>query len=114
MWSSLSQDDLLAARGSLKQRQDEMSARHLEELKALEAKHAEERTALEAKFGQISELERIVGTFVEEYLEPSPADVPKEPTAERPQVEATPADSASTKPIEVDATKRWRQRFGLA
>ena len=113
MWTSLSQDDLLAARDSLKQREVEMATRHLEELEALEAKHAEERNALEARFRQINELEHVIGGFVEEYLETSSADVPPEPTAEPPEVQAAPAEPLP-KPVEVDATKRWRQRFGLA
>ena len=114
MWTSLSQDDLRGARDSLTQRQVEMATRHLEELKALEVKHADERNALEAKFGRINELERLIGGFVEEYVKTSPADVSPEPTAEPPQVEAIPWEPPSPKPVEVDATKRWRQRFGLA
>lgn len=112
MWTSLNQDDLLAARDSLKRRQVEMSARHLEELTVLEAKHAEERNALEAKFDQIGELERIVGTFVEEYLEPAPADGSADPSPDRPQVVA--AESPAPKPVEVNATNWWRSRFRSA
>ena len=120
MWTRLSQDDLRGARDSLTLRQVEMDARHLEELKALEARHADERNALEAKLGQtklgqIGELERIVGAFVEEYLETSPADVPPEPTGEsEPKVQATPAEPQAPKPVEVDATSWYRRRFRSA
>ena len=112
MWTRLSQDDLRGARDSLTLRQVEMDARHLERLKALEDKHAEERSTLEAKIREIAELERIVGAFVQEYLETSPADLPPEPPGEpEPKVQATPAEPPAPKPVEVDATSWYRRRF---
>jgi hypothetical protein len=113
MWTRLSQEDLRGARDSLTLRQVEMDSRHVEELKALEARHADERNALDAKLGQIGELERIVGAFVEEYLETAPADVSPEPTGE-PEVQATPPAPPAPKPVEVDATSWHRRRFRSA
>jgi hypothetical protein len=115
MWTRLSQDDLRGARDSLTLRQIEMDARHLEELKALEARHADERNALDAKLGQMGELERMVGAFVEEYLETAPADLPPEPPGEpEAKVQATPADPPAPRPVEVDATSWYRRRFRSA
>lgn len=115
MWTRLSQDDLRGARDSLTLRQVEMDTRYLEELKAIEARHADERNALEAKLGQIGELERIVGAFVEEYLQTSPADLPPDPPVEpEPKGQATPAEPTAPKPVEVDATSWYRRRFRSA
>jgi len=115
MWTRLSQDDLLKARDTLTRRQVEMAARHLQEMKALEDKHAEERDTLEAKLSQLAEVERLVGAFVEEYLETAPADVPPEQTVEPGRdVQVAPAEPSAPKAVEVDATSWYRRRFRTA
>jgi hypothetical protein len=112
MWTRLSQDDLLKARDTLTRRQVEMAARHLQEMKVLEDKHGEERHALEAKLSQLAQVERLVGAFVQEYLEPKDAEAPREPNG-LPQIQVTVAQPPSPEPVEVDATKLWKERFRI-
>ena len=115
MWTRLSQDDLLKARDTLTRRQVEMATRHLQDMKALEDKHAEERDTLEAKLSHLAKVERLVGAFVEEYLETAPTDLPPEPPGEpEPKVQAAAAEPSAPKAVEVDATSWYRRRFRTA
>jgi hypothetical protein len=111
MWTSLNRDDLRQARDEMKQRQLDMEALHIEEVKALENKHAEERNSLEAKLTRLNEIEQLVDAFVKEYPQTVRTDGPPEPTGTGVQPATEPAPKPEPVEVEVIATNWGKARF---
>lgn len=113
MWISLTRDDVRRAEEELKSRRAEMEIRHSQELETLQAQHAEERSNLELKLSQISEVERAIDAFVQEYVKSETGTEAAEGDLKEAQSGKTELAQHLTAPaeIEVVATNWGNARF---
>jgi hypothetical protein len=75
MWEQVEAKDIERARQTLRDRLDDATSKHAEEMTALRARHAEELRQLEAKQTEIEALDRLIDAFAEEFGTDAPHPV---------------------------------------
>ena len=75
MWEQVEAKDIERARQTLRDRLDDATSKHAEEMTALRARHAEELCQLEAKQTEIEALDRLIDAFAEEFRTDAPYPV---------------------------------------